>query len=151
MTTALQVEEEPESINGNAAPNINHQLMQSLVQMPDCSKEEGLQLGVVVGMCVTSGMTVWMRALRIWCKDHSMDHQRWACLLSAQGWVCMVVSTNPNLAEARRGMFVECFCPWHFLFAFSSAQTSGWSSAFLLLCASSSGAWLDSCIRQQST
>lgn len=110
MTTALHVEEEPESINGNAAPNINHQLIQSLVQMPDCSKEEGLQLDVVVGMCVTSGMTVWMWACRIWRKYCSVDHQRQACLLAAQGWVCMVVSTNPNLAETRRGMFVEC-CP----------------------------------------
>lgn len=151
MRTAPHVEEEPESVNGNAAPNINHRLIQSLVQMPDGSKEEGLQLDVVVGMCVTSGMTVWMWAWRIWCKYGSMDHQRWACLLSAQGWVCMVVSTNPNLVETRRGMFVERFCPWHFLFAFSSVQTSVWSSAFLLLCARSSGAWLDSCIRQQST
>lgn len=149
MTTALYVEEEPESVNGNVIPNINDQLIQSLVQMSDCSKEEGLQLDVVVGMCVTSGMTVRMWwAWRIWCQYCSVDHQRWACLLSAQGWVCMVVSTNLNLAEMRRGMFVERFCPWHFLFAFSSVQTSVWSSAFLLLCARSSGAWLDSCIRQ---
>jgi len=60
MTTALLVEEEPESVNGNAAPNTNHQLIQSLVPVPDCSKEEWLYLDVVVGMCVTSGTTVWM-------------------------------------------------------------------------------------------
>lgn len=51
MTRALHVEEEPESSNGNAAPNINHQLIPSLEQTPDCSRGEGLQLGVVVGMC----------------------------------------------------------------------------------------------------
>lgn len=148
MMIALHIKEEPESINGNIATNINHQLIQHLGQIPDCLKEEGLHRDVVVGVCVASEMTGWMRAWRIWSKYCSVDHQRWACLLSAQVWV---VSTNPNLAEMRRGMFVQRFCSWHFLFAFSSVQTSVWSSAFLLLCARSSGAWLDSCIRQQST
>lgn len=119
MTTVLHVEEVPERVSGNAAPNINHQLLQSLVQMCDCSKEEGLQLDVVIGTCVTSGGTVWMWAWKIRCKYCSVDHQRRACLCAAQGRLCMVVSTNPNLAETRRGMFVERFCPWHFLFAFS--------------------------------
>lgn len=54
-------------------------------------------------------------------------------------------SHKSHLGKTRKGVLVEGFCPWHFLLAFSSVQMSAWGSAFLLLCAGSSGAWLDSC------
>lgn len=42
---------------------------------------------------------------------------------SQRAGVCAVASKNPAVAEQGRGMLMEHFCPWHFLFAFQSVQT----------------------------